>query len=156
MHSFVPGPLFQFCSFTADIRNCPAGSTPPAQATATSRGAARPSSLPRPALASVAVVYVFFAAAVPAGGARRGHVPRARRRRCCGPLRRRGRPRRCRTPRPRLHRHCRRRNFTAWKLPEAYQIMCNAATRKIDRYLCSAKIGERWSLSIQYSCKFAR
>ena len=39
-----------------------------------------------PALAGVAVVYVFFAAAVPAGGTRSGHVPRARQRRCCGRL----------------------------------------------------------------------
>ena len=46
------------------------------------------------ALAGVAVVDVFFAAAVRAGGARLSHVPRARRRRYCGPLLRRGRARR--------------------------------------------------------------
>ena len=84
----------------------------PAPATATSRGAARPSSLPAPALAVVAVVYIFFATAVPAAGARRGHLPRALQRRCCGPLLRCGRPHRWRPPRPRLRRHCSRRNST--------------------------------------------
>ena len=98
---------------------------------------------PRPALAVVAVVRcrrdvvvpALAVVAVPAGGARRGHVPRARRRRCCGPLLRRGRTRRWRPPRPRLHRHCRRRNSTAGNLPKAYQIMHNDATWKMNRYL---------------------
>ena len=82
--------------------NCQAGSTPvptaalPAPVAATSRGAARPSSPAAQTAASLtpatatsrsalvlAVVYVFFAAAVLAGGTSRGHVPRARRRLCC-------------------------------------------------------------------------
>ena len=72
----------------------------------------------------------------------------ARCRRCCSlsspsqrsPLLRRGRPRRWRPPRPRLRRHCRRRNSTAGNLPKAYQIMRNDATWKMNRYLCSVKI----------------
>ena len=96
------------------------------------------------ALTGVAIEDVFFAAAVHAGGTRRGHVPRARRHRFCGPLLRRGRPSRWRPRRPRLRRHCRRRNSIAGKLPKAHQIMRNAATCKMNRYLCSAKVGERW------------
>ena len=83
------------------------------------------------ALACVAVVDVFFSAAVPAGGARRCHVPRARWRRCCGRLRHHSRP----------HRYA--RSGQAGKLPKAYRIMLNAATWKMNRYLCSAKIGEQ-------------
>ena len=43
-----------------------------------------PASTMSRALVSVAIVDLFFAAADPAGGARRGHVPRARWRRRCG------------------------------------------------------------------------
>ena len=88
-----------------------------------------------------------------------GHVLHARLRRCCGPLLHHGRPRRWRSPRPRLRLHCRRRNSTAGKLPKAYQIMRNAATWKMNRYLCSAKIGERWeSLDpiLMQICKIAK
>ena len=68
------------------------------------------------ALAGVAVVDVFFAAAVPAGGACRGHV-------CVG--------------------IAGAQNSTAGMLPKAYQIMRNAAKWKTNRYLCSAMlIGE--------------
>ena len=113
-------------------------SQPPAQAAAagTGHGQRSLSSL----LFAVVAVPALAVVAVPAGGARRGHVPRARRRRCCGPLLRRGRPRRWRPPRPRLRRHCRRRNSTAGNLPKAYQIMRNDATWKMNRYLCSVKI----------------
>ena len=113
-------------------------SQPPAQAAAagTGHGQRSLSSL----LFAVVAVPALAVVAVPAGGARRGHVPRARRRRCCGPLLRRGRPRRWRPPRPRLRGHCRRRNSTAGNLPKAYQIMRNDATWKMNRYLCSVKI----------------
>ena len=80
-------------SFRGRRRHVPRGR---ASVLATSAGRGR-QHRPLPALAVVAVVFVFFAAAVPAGGAHRGHVPRARessatRRRCCGPLLRSGRP----------------------------------------------------------------
>ena len=61
-------------------------------------------------LAGVAVVDVFFAVAVLAGGCRRGHAPRARRRRSCV------------TPRGQVF--ARAQNSTAGTLPRAsYQIL---------------------------------
>ena len=106
---------------------------------------------PRPALACVAVVYVFFATAAPAGGARGGQVPRARRRDVGGTVvnlffaaavpagcARRGNV--C----VEILQRGRRRNSTAGKLSKTYEIMHNAATSKMNQYLCSAKICERW------------
>ena len=153
-------PLLQQVCKTARQEVCP--SQPPAPAAASFRrhrrrsrprpGGQRPSSppppagpsrrRPRPALAVVAVVRCRCR---PSARCRRRpsswlHVPRSRQRRCCGPLLRRGRPRRWRPPRPSLRRHCRRRNSTAGNLPKAYQIMRNDATWKMNRYLCSLKI----------------
>ena len=169
MQSFVSGPLFISIrlfysrhtklpgrSLPGDVPVPAAGAgrgqlpAPPAPVTATSQGAARPSS----PLATAS----------------------ARCRRCCSlasqsqrslsspsqrsPLLRRGRPRRRRPPRPRLRRHCRRRNSTAGNLPKAYQIMRNDATWKRNQYLCSVKIhvtNLRWeSLHHKYSCNFVR
>ena len=157
--SQLSGPLFiSIASFTAGMQNwtpLPAPAAPKAPVTATSRGTARPSSppppacpsrrRPRPALAVVAVARCRRCCSLssrPSARCRRRpsrwrHVPRARRRRCCGPLLRRGRPRRWRPPRPRLRRHCKRRNFTAGNLPKAYQIMRNDAKWKMNLYHCT-------------------
>ena len=94
------------------------GGSAPVLAAAACRPVPARRRLPRPALAVVAVVAVVRCRRRPSAHCRRHpsrwrHVPRARRRRCCGPLLRRGRPRRWRPPRPRLRRHCRRRNSTA-------------------------------------------
>ena len=98
--------------------------------------------------AGSAPVLAACAATSGAAGAGHGHVPggsapvlaagagrpranvadSARRRLPCGRLLRSGRPRRLRPSRPRLHRHCWRRNSTAGKLPKAHQIMHNATT----------------------------
>ena len=82
MHSFVSGPLFQFAvvyaCFTAGIQNCPAGSAPvptaalPAPATATSPGAARPSS---PQMHAEASFKLAVAAAVSADACFAADVP---------------------------------------------------------------------------------
>ena len=101
----------------------------------------------RPASGAAGAVPALAVVAVPAGGASSGYVPRARRRRCCGPLLRRGRPSRWRPPRPRLCRRCTRRNSTAGNLPKAYQIMRNDATWKMNRYLCRVKIHNTMGVS---------
>ena len=116
MQSFVSGLLFQFASLRSlqqaykpaqpELQRPGSAQVPaaalPAPATATSSAAVAGPCSPRPPAAAtgasrgqrslsptVTVVYVFFAAAVPGGGARRGQVQRARCRRYCGPLRRR-------------------------------------------------------------------
>ena len=71
------------------------------------------------ALAGATVVDVFFAAAVPAGGARRSHVPCACGLRRCGRLLRRGRPCRRRPQRLRLRWHCRLSKFYSGETAES-------------------------------------
>ena len=124
---------------------------PPAPATAMPQWAVFPSSPPAPAAASASSrrsCVRLLRCGSPSRRRRRDHIPRARQLSCSGPLLLSGRPCRWRPPRPRLPRHCspicRFRNSTAGKLQKAYQMMHNAATWKMNRYLCRAKIGERW------------
>ena len=120
MHTFVSGPLFQFAALQQAYKNCPAGSSPFTRRgadTATSRGAARPSSPPPPAAASARLrrrcVRLLRNGCPRRRRPRRPSPARSsprRRRHCCKPLLRRGRPSRLRPPRSRL---C--RNSTAGK-----------------------------------------
>ena len=165
MHSFVSGPLFQYVALQQAYSTArpEARPSPPRRFWRPGRPRPRPRGQsarprrrrrPRPALAGVVVMYVFIAVAVPAGGARRSHVPGPARSsasllwtsssqrapRCSG------RPRRWHPTLLRLRRHCRRRNSTAGKLPTAYQVTaelrCPAPIWPLVRHKLCQDIGQ--------------